>query len=573
MTIDFPKNLGHLPDYESIKAFVYSKLVDNTVDKSQWDEYFLEACRTWPKAAPYLNELALTKHRWGAPWRREHFTAGYKSSSPVEGSFSAFQNALGDAPQSFVGVVQASVRKDKEKMKEEQISIVKQQMEKVHGGMFDEVNDSDKQCAAEFSLHITEKFKDRNNQSLNYDFNQVTVGEEYQQMGATALYEVKRRNYEQSKPRKVWEINGVLYCSCLGDINDGLPCNHIQCVRRGAFCNKQFSNHWRICHSVDVAAAVVMKQHEATEDGEGKEDGEATEEGAIFGELDGEQQEDTKAFGVGIVGGNENDGVGVFVTEYAAVNGSSQQAHMMEKVPAPTKVAKKTNKKLDSNAKYNIVLEEAKALASIVSADKKESFEKALVVLRFLRSNIQSKSAAAIISATADYIGVSQPNMESDDTVLAPLLQRTAGALSTKRKRNCVEQSVTKSKLRSCRWCSNVGHTIINCPSGKIIGCRVTASTWEAEMRSVRSISANDMPQQFDPMVPKDAMGLQITGCRPTGRRSDKGMDNKVYRVQIVLKGCVLKADGPALWLERDTINLWASEGRSSTHYVFVKKN
>eukprot|EP00975_Prorocentrum_lima_P040612 8526109-Prorocentrum_lima.AAC.1 len=73
-------------------------------------------------------------------------------------------------------------------------------------------------------------------------------------------------------------------------------------------------------------------------------------------------------------------------------------------------------------------------------------------------------------------------------------------------------------------------------------------------------------------MVPKDAMGLQITGCRPTGLRSGDGLNNNVYRAQVVLKGCVLKV-GPFLWLERETINAWANCGKSGSHYVFVKKN
>ena len=34
MTIDFPKNLGHLPEYEAVKSFVYDKLVHNT--KQGW---------------------------------------------------------------------------------------------------------------------------------------------------------------------------------------------------------------------------------------------------------------------------------------------------------------------------------------------------------------------------------------------------------------------------------------------------------------------------------------------------------------------------------------------------------
>jgi hypothetical protein len=77
----------------------------------------LEACRLWPAAATYLQELAREKTRWGAPWRLEHFTIGYEASLPVEGSFSAFQRALGDESKSFTGVVQPHVQKDLDKTK------------------------------------------------------------------------------------------------------------------------------------------------------------------------------------------------------------------------------------------------------------------------------------------------------------------------------------------------------------------------------------------------------------------------------------------------------------------------
>jgi hypothetical protein len=121
MTIDFPKNVGHIADYESCKNFVYKKLVRNTVDKAEWENYLLDACQLWPTAASYLHKLARDKTRWGSPWRYEHFTAGYESSSPVEGSFSSFQRYVGDDPLSFVGVVQRSCRKDREKLQEERV--------------------------------------------------------------------------------------------------------------------------------------------------------------------------------------------------------------------------------------------------------------------------------------------------------------------------------------------------------------------------------------------------------------------------------------------------------------------
>ena len=91
MTIDFPKNVGHVHDYENLKEFVYNSLARTTTYTEHWESLLLEACRLWPTAATYLQTLARDKTRWGSSWRLRHFTAGYEASSAVEGSFSAFQ--------------------------------------------------------------------------------------------------------------------------------------------------------------------------------------------------------------------------------------------------------------------------------------------------------------------------------------------------------------------------------------------------------------------------------------------------------------------------------------------------
>ena len=37
MTIDFPKNLGHIPSHEEVKFFVYNNLVRNTASNPEWE--------------------------------------------------------------------------------------------------------------------------------------------------------------------------------------------------------------------------------------------------------------------------------------------------------------------------------------------------------------------------------------------------------------------------------------------------------------------------------------------------------------------------------------------------------
>ena len=64
-------------------------------------------------------------------------------------------------------------------------------------------------------------------------------------------------------PRIVEEINGVLYCGCLEDINSGLPCRHIQCVKGCAFSLNQFHPHWHRIESVDICSTVPCESHNA----------------------------------------------------------------------------------------------------------------------------------------------------------------------------------------------------------------------------------------------------------------------------------------------------------------------
>lgn len=112
MTLDFPRNLKHLPGYEECKNYVYKYLVKNTTCKVAWEEYLSVACHKWPGAAEYLQKLSLSKERWGAPWRLDNFTLGMEASSVVEGSVSAFHRHLGGDPRSFPGVVQQHIQKD-----------------------------------------------------------------------------------------------------------------------------------------------------------------------------------------------------------------------------------------------------------------------------------------------------------------------------------------------------------------------------------------------------------------------------------------------------------------------------
>ncbi|KAL7532284.1 hypothetical protein ACHAXR_004536, partial [Thalassiosira sp. AJA248-18] len=360
MTVDFPRNLSHITEYERVKTFVYDNLVHNTVSKAAWEIYLMDACRQWPEAASYLQVIARNKHRWGSPWRLSNFTMGYEASSPVEGSFSAFQRALGNTPRSFVGVVQEHVKKDIQKTSEERRRVINLQIRSQDVELNAQRSDAANECAKSYSHHVTDKFEVVNQSAQNYTCEVMEVlPDEQISYGVSVAHLVKRRNIsnvnDPPSPRVVEEIGGIKYCSCLEDRNCGYPCRHIQCVLGGAFSKDQFHKHWELAVDVPEDDAVNEVTSSTT--------------------LDFNASIIDDGVGVG-------DGVGVFVSEYASISVSSQ---------IDTEVRRPVSrvKRLDSTAKYNHILAEAKEIASIASAERNSCFEKVRNVLKWLRNNIQ----------------------------------------------------------------------------------------------------------------------------------------------------------------------------------------
>ena len=270
MTIDFPKNVGHISGYEQLKSYVYDHLVHKTTSKEAWDNHLSEACRTWPKAANYLQEIAKSKTRWGSAWRLRHFTSGYEASSPVEGSFSSFKKYLGDEPKSFVGVVQSHVKMDAERTNEEKRTLVNLRMLAIDDELMESRSDPALQCAKIFSHKTTERFEIANQDSQNYESNIIArLTDDQISRGVTSAHEVRRRalkNSDNPPPRRlVEEIHGVLFCSCLTDINNGEPDRHIQCVLRGAFVEHQFRSHFKIATDIEVASRVAYMMNDSAD--------------------------------------------------------------------------------------------------------------------------------------------------------------------------------------------------------------------------------------------------------------------------------------------------------------------
>ncbi len=557
MTTDFPKNLGHIADYENLKDFVYDKLMRNTVSKYVWEEHLSEACRLWPAAAKYLQELAKEKTRWGAPWRLEHFTVGYEASSPVEGSFSAFHRALGDESKSFTGVVQTHVQKDLDKTKEEGRTLINLRMLATDEILLEQRSDPAKECALEFSHKITENFEITNQNSQNYEYTELSLTPNLIARGITLAHSVSRRGLLATAteipppPRTVYEINGIKYCACLEDVNKGEPCRHIQCILGGKFVSAQFNQHFSIATDVPVASRVKY----------------ITEQDA---QLQLDEHDDSMDTGDDVA---QMDGVGTFIIGQEDSSVIDLPSQSLSQV---TRHAPKKTKKLTSMEKYNVILNEAKVLASIVSADKSTLFSKAKTILKFVRTNIQNMGGEEIKAATSDYLGIKGPTLESVDTygeineneVLAPVLKRTAGATGLKRKKSCVETATTSNTGHACSLCREKGHKINKCPRGSRIGVRLTEKTWVDKMALVPFVDIIDM-SLIDPVIPSDARALQIIGkVSLKGQKSVSA--NYIYRAHVVLPDLGIKPG--VCHFDLEVIGKWTNCGKSIPHLVFIHK-
>ncbi|KAL7501890.1 hypothetical protein ACHAXN_000061, partial [Cyclotella atomus] len=204
-----------------LEHVVKSNLVENTVDKSEWESLLSEACRKWPDAAQYLQSMTKHKERWGYLWRMENFTLGYQASSPAESSFSEFKRSIGDQPKSFVGVVQTHMKKDEDKMKVERKAVSYRQVEMHNSCVNKNYSDAANQCRQIYSHKISEIFHQNNLQSLNYVATPVR--------GFDCCFEVSRRIGQNKSAWIVDKVDGKWRCSCKEVENIGVgSCRHIQ---------------------------------------------------------------------------------------------------------------------------------------------------------------------------------------------------------------------------------------------------------------------------------------------------------------------------------------------------------
>lgn len=552
MVFDLPKNIGHLPEYDSVKSIMENQLVHNTVDKVEWENHLSDACKKWPRAANYLQHLAKNKERWGAPWRMEHFTLGYEASSPVEGSFSAFQRALGCIPRSFAGVVQQHIIKDNEKTAEERSRLVKFKILAQDVDLRARRSDAVNACADVFSKKITDEFEESNQAAQNYinvKFDELSdLPEKYHGMGVTNAWSVHRRALLNSTspppPRIVVEINGILYCGCLRDVNEGLPCGHIQNVNGGAFAEKQFNTHFLIASEIEVAD-VADPTVEIVQEMDLDSDCDGADADAVVG-----CHADTNK-----VSSKETEGKGKIVQSDVGEVSCGVSSSFIPKKKKP----------LSSVDKYNNLMAVCKQICAKVSQDKLSSYNKTVNILQFVNSNVQNEGEDEIISAAADYLKVKLPAKRA----LAPITKRPAGGASTKRKKSCVESASTSSlSSRKCGFCKYKGHQINSCPAARKFGMRLTKSTWH-RLEVVSALDEVVSVKDIFPVVPKDAHSLQIVGKASIVAGSSE-KSHVAFKVNTILNTLHVKEMSSPLWLLRDTLDQWTSEGKSGARCVFV---
>ena len=226
-------------------------------------------------------------------------------------------------------------------------------------------------------------------------------------------------------------------------------------------------------------------------------------------------------------------------------------------------------------------MEEAKFLAGLVSQGKSKDFDKAKTRLKFVRTNIQNLGGEVLKAAASDYLGLKGTGTNSttvtdsyglmnEEEILAPLLKKSAGSTSTKRKRSSTEgKAGTKSSLgHACSLCDSLGHHKNNCPKAEPLGERYTMKTFH-KIRQPVSVIGTVQLKEIDPVVNNDAFGLQIIGqVKLSGEELLPA--TVVYKCNIVLRDLLIRSGNPC-HLKHETLAKWCNYGKSNKKHVFVK--
>ena len=560
MALDFPRNLNHIVGYEDCKQFVYKHLVKNTTCKKAWEDYLSEACRKWPAAKEYLQNLSLSKERWGAPWRLAHFTMGMEASSVVEGSFSGFKKYLGGVPQSFPGVVQQHIQKDLDKVAEERQNKVKSDVSMYDDKLISQRTLAANQCAKVCSNKVVEQFLTTNLEAQEYWFEEnPTLTNDQLARGVESAYTIylKAMNIADQPARLVEKINGIYHCKwCMKDINSGQPCKHIQRVCDFEFRPEQFHDHWKLANNEVVWLPAVPRQPAA----QGVLDTDANFDFGVGEQSDEEvymKEEGTSSLeavddGKPQAGG---DGVGEFVKEYAPRPLEPKEAKCFRR--------ENTKKQKNSVDMHNDLMAKATQLARI-GAKSRDTYEKLSTILSYMIANVQNQGQEELKEATASYLNLTPTGNDGLFNIQPSTMKRGVGGYSSKRKRSGVEMAVAKQSGNKCAFCGHIGHNKSTCTAANQFGTRLTKRTWNL-LQTVKLLDESKEVADIDTIVHADAMALEIVGKVKTNLGED------VFKASVILKSLTRKECSP-LFLSYDTLTKWANGGISGPHSVFIRQ-
>ena len=98
---------------------------------------------------------------------------------------------------------------------------------------------------------------------------------------------------------------------------------------------------------------------------------------------------------------------------------------------------------------YNTILSKGQHLANIASSDNRETYNKILMIMRYMRASIQNKSGSEMKEAEATYLGVT--NFNPNTKILPYSRKFTEGREYTKQNNSGLEIA-TIGYMKHCNF-------------------------------------------------------------------------------------------------------------------------
>ena len=206
------------------------------------------------KAAAFMNSVQSQIHRFCAAYTHQHlllFQTGNSASESANASIDAFFNENKPHTQ----LVQTLLQYDAEQNNRERRDLMKMRLQ-LPNTLKETAHPHVRQCLAEFSDKITEKFQDQLAESQNYTAKFIE--------GDSGYFIVQRNEHLDSSPRKVvWDpVSSLFVCVCLTRMSSACHCRHIICVAESvghSFDGKYIHNRFRRRFNLPTAEEIVSE--------------------------------------------------------------------------------------------------------------------------------------------------------------------------------------------------------------------------------------------------------------------------------------------------------------------------